>query len=251
MAVLIIVIANTSGIVYIAKNWTSRLYRNVPNMLLASLALTDLLTGVLSYPLRLASLFLASGKLIGGLPGCVFIHFSLTFLLTFSQCLVVAMSIERYLSIKKPFLYEKYCRLETCALLLATLLAYAVLMGAVSTLAHDTREMLYLETVNLYCFPDQQQGLGARLFNAWLLSQGFVLLASLLICNVSVMRAIRAMERSAALVCPKSRDEYMKQLDMICGIHREFSRLIIAISCAFFCFLSPIQVSVPGEIPLL
>ena len=78
------------------------------DILLVSLAISDLLQTILGYPMEIAST--GKGKWIYSSDACVFSAFSVTFLGLVSISHLLCLAAERYISIAKPFLCEIFNR---------------------------------------------------------------------------------------------------------------------------------------------
>ena len=240
---LIVIIAANSFVIYlIAKSWQKKQYHNIPNLLVMSLAVTDFLVGLLGYPFSIISG--VAGSWLGGVATCAFSHFTKVCFQTFSQCIVVLMAIERFLSIRCPFFYEKHLTVRIILTLISVLFLYSTIIGSFVVLAQDFAQMkLFIPSYNLHCFAEHfRNETLKKVYIVWNLVQGFVLIVVLLFCNICVICTLKTMEKKVQLACPKSREEYLRQLDMICGMHREFSRLMITINVVFIVFMMPFQV---------
>ena len=78
------------------------------DILLVSLAISDLLQSIFGYPLEIVTA--PKGKWIFGSDACIFSGFSVTFLGLVSISHLVCLAAERYISIAKPFLAERITR---------------------------------------------------------------------------------------------------------------------------------------------
>lgn len=250
---LIILVSNGIVIYLVSKSWTSRRRQSVPNLLVLALAATDFLTGLMGYPPRLLSFY--SGQWLGGKMMCHFTSFIFSFFLTTSQCIVVLMGVERYLSMEKPFFYQNYCTVNRCAALLVVVWLYSTMVagaGIAMEEVHDNSGQAdRAKKYGCYNLPCTQLGpyrtTNAKIFALWTLIQGLFFICVLLISNVVVIKAIKVLEEKAATCCPRSKEEYMRQMDMIKGIHREFSRLMQVINVVFSLCLLPTLVGMPTK----
>ena len=75
------------------------------DIILVNLAVSDLFQAILGYPLEIAAI--NTGVWTYGSTACIFTGFSVTFLGLVSISHLVALAIDRYISISKPFLAEK------------------------------------------------------------------------------------------------------------------------------------------------
>ncbi len=240
---IIIIFANTFVIVRLWTAWKVQKNQNIPNMLVVCLSVTDLLTGLLCYPLRMASAF--GGKWYGGMTSCYFTLFVTTFLMTFSTCIVVLMAVERHLSIKRPYFYGKHCTIKSFLVVASILGIYSLTNAIVHCIERDAM-CLYMPKWNLYCFETEYYYKShdpETAFHIWLIIQNGTFILILLICNFIVWRTIKQMEKNITICCPRNKEEYLRELDMICGKHREFSRFMKVVSAVFLLCLLPSMVS--------
>ena len=218
--------------------------KSVPNMLVLALSISDLMTGVLGYPLRIISYLFRSW--VGGSSACLYEQFVLKTFISFSEFVVVLLGVERYLSIGKPFFYDKHCSMKLFYIILAIFLGIALLLGTFSMLTYTNEDLeMHVESHNLYCFPPVTSNSFIKIaYESWLLAQGLVLITAMLFCNISVDRALASLKKRVAMTCPRNRQEHLKQQDMLFGMSREFSRLMTAINITFVVCMAPSLVSI-------
>ena len=248
MFLIVAVASNTCVIRLVSLSWRRWRYHNIPNLLVLSLAVTDLVMALLGYPARLIPYVLHRedhAKAINIL--CGYCHFVFSTLLGYSQCIVVLMGIERFLSIRKPFFYDKYCTRTMFIWSLLGLLLYSIGVVILQiTLDYNGVSESYDSGWQLYCFSTEfyrgNRSHSQIILSAIEITQVMVLVVIMLTCNICVMKTLGVMERRAAVTCPRNKQEYLRQKDVISGIHREFSNLMLAISVCFVICVVPWQV---------
>ncbi|ELU10518.1 hypothetical protein CAPTEDRAFT_200834 [Capitella teleta] len=236
----VVILANACVIHLVRKAWTQMQYDNVPNLLVMALAVTDLAMGVAGYPVRILSFALPphSSFLVYFCSYCDFIFETL---LVYSQYVVVLMGIERFLSIRKPFFYDKHCTRLLFVGLLIGLLVACIVSGVLRVILDSLVER---SSAILVCPPHRTTGEGALhlALSSIKIGQVIILVVVMLTCNICVMRTLKEMERRAAMSCPRNLQEYLRQRDVVFGIHREFSNLMLTISVCFVICTVPLQV---------
>ncbi|KAJ8019814.1 hypothetical protein HOLleu_41560 [Holothuria leucospilota] len=173
--------------------------------------------------------------------------------LRFSRYIVVGMSIERFISIKKAFVYENIITFQRVALVTILVLAYSASLSTVELVSLriyqspcdtaqgetnewqqmcDTKSSLSVAAATLIYFLD-----------CWTLLENFLLGTILLTCNIIVYRCLSKMKARIDIVCPRNREEYRRMVDMIRGVPAEFSRLMAAIAVVYAFTVIPYGVS--------
>ena len=110
--VVAVILCNLFVVVVVSKSFLQANLQNIPNLLMLCLAVADLLTGVLAHPVRLVPCLSLPQSWYGGYFSCYVSQYLSSTLMTFSQYIVVCMSVERYLSLRKPFFYEQHCNIR-------------------------------------------------------------------------------------------------------------------------------------------
>ena len=126
---LAIISCNMFVVILVARSFLRPQLQNVPNFLMLCLAVGDLLTGFLAHPFRLVPCMGFQDAWFGGVFSCYVTQFTSSSLLTFSQYVVVCMSVERYLSLRRPFFYEKHCTLTLFGIVIVMVLIYSVVIA--------------------------------------------------------------------------------------------------------------------------
>ena len=237
--IAIIVTSFANGVVLFIniKQWRKPANRNVPRLLLLCLTSTDFMVGILANPFRVISYF--NNTWISTEGSCAFFVIAQTSLITLSQCINVMMGIERYASIQKPFSYAKHVTVQHFVVLLIIMVPYPLLMGVGDALTreHDSHHLpcFHWETGRLLSL--------AWLLSLWIITEKSIFILVLSLANMSVLRAIRALEHKMKVSCPRSKAEYMRQQDLTVGKHRQFSRQVLGNNIVFIICCSPSVVS--------
>lgn len=180
--------------------------------------------------------------------------FFLSTCLRFSRYIVVGMSIERFISIKKAFIYDNIITFARVAGATIFVLSYSAGISAVElvSLRINQRscddEPTHWNKWQYLCGSTSSAGeVAASLIHAlnlWSLIENFLLGIVLLTCNIIVYRCLSEMRARISIVCPRNRDEYCRMIEMINGIPAEFSRLMAAIAVVYAFTVFPYGVSI-------
>ncbi|XP_071489480.1 rhodopsin, GQ-coupled-like [Diadema antillarum] len=254
LTIVIGVTANAGALVLL---WFSRKQEhsvqssyNIPNVLVLVLCATDLTWLLFGENMWLVSVLQRSW--IGGRASYLYGSFVITTCLRFSGCVVILMGVERYLSLLKPFFYDNSVTLKRMFLIIFLLGIYSFAMSTFHLVGELTaKEEVCNTTVHVQCF--NKSGTTSlvhwtsRVYLAYdyiTVMESLVNITVLVFCNVFVTQCMRQMRQRIDMVCPRNRDEYMKQVDMIRGVSAEFSRLMFGITLVFFVTVIPYEVRV-------
>lgn len=180
--------------------------------------------------------------------------FFLSTCLRFSRYIVVGMSIERFISIKKAFIYDNIVTFPRVAGAAMSVLAYSAGLSVVELMSLRINqrscynEEIHRNTWQYVCLSTSSAGTFAagliQALNLWSLIENFLLGIVLLTCNVIVYRCLSEMRARINVVCPRNRDEYRRMIEMIKGVPAEFSRLMAAIAVVYAFTVFPYGVSI-------
>ena len=221
---------------------------NIPNVLVLVLCATDLTWLLCGECVWLASVL--RGHWLGGPPSYLYSSFVSTTCLRLSGCVVILMGVERYLSLLKPFYYDNKVTIQRIFIVIFVLIVFSLLMsgfqliGQLTTVTGECNS-----SSSSYCFTKDDAFVSwtsrvHTVYNFISVFESLVYIVVLVVCNVFVIRCMRQMRRRIEMVCPRSRDEYMKQVDMIKGVSAEFSRLMVGITLVFLITIIPYEVRI-------
>ncbi|XP_033629539.1 prostaglandin E2 receptor EP4 subtype-like [Asterias rubens] len=230
---------------------------SVPRLLVLVLCVTELIFLVLGETSWVVS-FIA-GKWTGDIPVYLFAASAVVACSRLSKCIVVVMGIERYLSIKKPFFYDNSVTPRRIGVVILGIIFYSVSLSGFFIAGVTTRTWeacpasaskdhclkLIDSNSNLYDNQTKYLYLNSAVENAYeyfTLLEGVVMTVVLISCNVVVIRCMQRLKAHLELACPRNREEYMKQVDMIRGAPADFSRLMVAIAVVFVVCILPYEI---------
>lgn len=221
---------------------------NIPNVLVLVLCATDLTRLLFGESVWIITILY--GSWMGGSGSLLYSNFVSTMCLRLSGFVVIFMGVERYLSLLKPFFYDNSVTLQRIFIAILVLIIYSFAMasfqvtGQVYAIPHTCN----LSTTS-YCFTYRNTTVNwtSVIYTAYDILTVVESLANIVIlvfCNVFVIRCMRQMRQRIDMVCPRNRDEYIKQVDMIRGVSAEFSRLMVGITLVFVITVIPFEVSI-------
>lgn len=157
-----------------------------PNLfILAHVAVTDIVTAVACLPFVLTST--AAGKWLLGEPACAVMAAVNTILITASVLSILAVSVERYMSIVKPQQYKEVVTKQSCVI---GVVAVWVVSGAVAVLQVPVLSNWEFYPGKAICFMDWYARGGKLIFNCFHLVFFVVLpLVLLLVIDTLIVRA--------------------------------------------------------------
>ncbi|KAI8509864.1 hypothetical protein Bbelb_122920 [Branchiostoma belcheri] len=199
---------------------------NVPLILVLALACTDLGTAFFDFIPATITYFVGFCK-NGGQPMCFFHGFVHTFLLTTSHCIVVLMALERFLVTNRK-----------ASLVLLACCGYAVLFAVLPLLGFN-RVVAHFGAICFYDWYDRST-LGS-VYIYWYCIQGFLLIATLVFCNMVVVRELRRMQKRMPNAAGAAPDPSLTK-------HREFTAYMVVASVIFTVCMTPLTLRVP-ELP--
>ncbi len=223
----------------------------VPTVLVLALCSTDFACLILGEIFWVISAL--HGSWLGGKMTYLYSVYFIATCIRLSRCIVVIMGLERYMSFKHPFLYEEVTTNKRVALILLVLSLYSLLSSGLYTfvvsgsisartynrdptlscasLASNASTLLKLETTL------------ESIYDYWTLIESVLLLIILIYCNIVVIICMRTLKAKMDVVCPRNRQEYLKQQEQIRGIPAEFSRLMVAVTVLTLINIVPYEVS--------
>ncbi|XP_054758911.2 beta-3 adrenergic receptor-like [Lytechinus pictus] len=225
---------------------------NIPNVLVLVLCATDLTRLLFGESVWIVNIL--CGSWMGGSGSLLYSNFVSTMCLRLSGFVVIFMGVERYLSLLKPFFYDKSVTLQRIFIAIFVLIFYSFAMASLQITGQVNAES---HACNLsaayYCFTYKNSTMNwtSVIYTAYDILTVVESLANIVIlvfCNVFVIRCMRQMRQRIDMVCPRNRDEYIKQVDMIRGVSAEFSRLMVGITLVFVITVIPYE---GGEVSLL
>lgn len=148
---------------------------------------------------------------------------------TMAQCIVVVMGVERVLALRAPFFYTAHCSCMAFLMVLAALTLVSGLMAGMHLFVHLREAALPQHSLLFAGFLEAD----SLALNGVLIAQGVLWTLVLLLCNWAVMHELRRMERRVTVMRVKDQSEYLKQLSLVHGSGREFSRLMMTINALF------------------
>ncbi|XP_038072930.1 prostaglandin E2 receptor EP4 subtype-like [Patiria miniata] len=238
---------------------------SVPRLLVLALCLTELSFLVFGETAWLVSFLV--GKWTGGVPAYLYSIFVVVALNRFSKCIVVLMGIERYLSIKKPFLYDHQVTPRRIGWAMLAMIVYSLSLAGFFLAGVTTRTWQACPgpttTSNpadcppndMVPSPNPQHNTSTNQTTVVLMfstaehayeyfsTVESVLMTGILIsCNVVVIRCMQKLKAHLEVACPRNRAEYVKQVDMIRGAPADFSRLMVAVAVVFVICILPYEI---------
>lgn len=159
--------------------------------LVCGLAVTDLLGTLLVSPVTITTY--VKGSWPGGEALCQYGGFILLFFFVVQLSIVFAMSVERYLAINHPYLYNEYINQKVAALALVVIYISNVVFCALPSVGFGqvTRQMS-----GTWCFINwHNNNATVKTFNLMYAGTNSVIVLSTVICNVMVCGALILMHR--------------------------------------------------------
>ncbi|XP_078658244.1 prostacyclin receptor-like [Branchiostoma floridae x Branchiostoma belcheri] len=204
---------------------------NVPLILVLALACTDLGTAFFDFIPATITYFVGFCK-NGGQPMCFFHGFVHTFLLTTSHCIVVLMALERFVALCYPFRYNKLVTNRKASLVLLACCGYAVIFAVLPLLGFN-RVVAHFGAICFYDWYDRST-LGS-IYIYWYCIQGFLLIATLVFCNMVVVRELRRMQKRMPNAAGAAPDPSLTK-------HREFTAYMVVASVIFTVCMTPLTI---------
>ncbi|XP_019642145.1 PREDICTED: prostaglandin E2 receptor EP4 subtype-like [Branchiostoma belcheri] len=204
---------------------------NVPLILVLALACTDLGTAFFDFIPATITYFVGFCK-NGGQPMCFFHGFVHTFLLTTSHCIVVLMALERFVALCYPFRYNKLVTNRKASLVLLGCCVYAVIFAVLPLLGFN-RVVAHFGAICFYDWYDRST-LGS-IYIYWYCIQGFLLIATLVFCNMVVVRELRRMQKRMPNAAGAAPDPSLTK-------HREFTAYMVVASVIFTVCMTPLTI---------
>lgn len=221
---------------------------NIPNVLVLVLCATDLTRLLFGESVWIITILY--GSWMGGSGSLLYSNFVSTMCLRLSGFVVIFMGVERYLSLLKPFFYDNSVTLQRIFIAIFVLIIYSFAMASfqVTGQVYAIPHACNLSTTS-YCFTYRNTTVHwtSVIYTAYDILTVVESLANIVIlvfCNVFVIGCMRRMRQRIDMVCPRNRDEYIKQVDMIRGVSAEFSRLMVGITLVFVITVIPFEVSI-------
>lgn len=159
--------------------------------LVCGLAVTDLLGTLLVSPVTIATYVKRSWP--GGEALCQYSGFILLLFFVVQLSILFAMSVERYLAINHPYLYNKYVRQKVAAL---TLLAIYIINTVFCALPAMGFGRIKFQKSRTWCFIDWHSNLTTVItYNLMYAGFNSILVLCTVICNVMVCGALILMHK--------------------------------------------------------
>ncbi|XP_033113837.1 uncharacterized protein LOC117114309 [Anneissia japonica] len=156
-----------------------------------------------------------------------------------SHLLVVSASIERFLAIQTPFFYDKYNSYTRLIKLIIICSIYSFLFSVIR-LMYD---MDIYDKLTIYNFSKEASNIRV-LYDGWTLCELVMMLIILTVCNATVINCLKILRERLISCCPRNLEGYLKQTDMVKGIHANFSYMLVAITCVLAITSIPYQVRI-------
>ncbi|XP_035698680.1 prostaglandin E2 receptor EP4 subtype-like [Branchiostoma floridae] len=204
---------------------------NVPLILVLALACTDIGTALFDFIPATITYFVGFCK-NGGQPMCFFHGFVHTFLLTTSHCIVVLMALERFVALCYPFKYTNIVTNRNVSLVLLGCCVYAVIFAVLPLLGFN-RVVAHFGAICFYDWYDRST-LGS-VYIYWYCIQGFLLIATLVFCNMVVVRELRKMQQRMPNAAGAAKDPALTK-------HREFTAYMVVASIIFTVCMTPLTI---------
>ncbi|XP_072034932.1 melanopsin-A-like [Amphiura filiformis] len=221
----------------------------IPTVLVLALCSTDFACLILGEIFWLVSSL--HGTWLGGKTCHLYSIFFIATCTRLSRCIVVIMGLERYMSFKRPFLYDEVTTNRRVAMILLILTLYSLLSAGLYTFVvsghvssrsfGDIASCLRLSN-NTTLF--KLESTLESVYDYWTLIESVLLLVILIYCNIVVIICMRTLKAKMSIMCPRNRQEYMKQQEQVRGIPAEFSRLMVAITVLTLINIVPYEVRV-------
>ncbi|CAH1243924.1 PTGIR [Branchiostoma lanceolatum] len=204
---------------------------NVPLILVLALACTDVGTALFDFLPATIAYFVGFCK-TGGRPMCFFHGFAHTFLLTSSHCIVVLMALERFVALCYPFKYNKIVTNKNVTLVLLGCCVYAIIFAMLPLLGFN-RVVAHFGAACFYDWYDRST-LGS-IYIYWYCIQGLLLIATLVFCNMVVVRELRKMQKRMPNAAGAAKDPSLTK-------HREFTAYMVVASIIFTVCMTPLTI---------
>lgn len=218
--------------------------------LVCGLAVTDLLGTLLVSPVTIATY--VKGSMPGGEPLCQYGGFILLFFFVVQLGIVFAMSVERYLAINHPYLYNRYVNQKVAALTLVVIyisnMVFCALPGV--GVGQVTRQKS-----GTWCFINwRNDNATVKTFNLIYAGANSVIVLSTVICNVMVFGALilmhkRFVRRTSLGTDQRRVAEFRRRrsFSRLAGAEIQMVILLIATSAVVLICSTPLLVSTRGE----
>ncbi|XP_071941745.1 prostaglandin E2 receptor EP2 subtype-like [Antedon mediterranea] len=236
------ILCNTIWIILLARHlFRHSVNSKTPMVMALSLAICDgcwvIFAGIGWFILHTSK---TSSNELGGYTYFIFVE---TFFERLSHLLVVAAGIERFLAIQTPFFYEKY-NSNTCLIKLFLVCSiYSLLFASIRLMS----DIDHYTSVNKPIYrPNFSNGASdvRILYDGWTLCELATMLIILTVCNITVIRCLRILRERLVSSCPRNLQGYLKQKDMVKGIHASFSYLLVVITIVLAVTSIPYQVRI-------
>lgn len=218
--------------------------------LVCGLAVTDLLGTLLVSPVTIATY--VKGSWPGGEPLCQYCGFILLFFFVVQLSIVFAMSLERYLAINHPYLYNGYVNQKVAALTLVVIYISNVVFCALPSVGFGE---VTRQKSGTWCFINwHNDNATVKAFNLIYAGANSVIVLSTVICNVMVCGALilmhkRFVRRTSLGTDQRRVAEFRRRRSFrrLAGAEIQMVILLIATSAVVLICSIPLLVSTGGE----
>lgn len=218
--------------------------------LVCGLAVTDLLGTLLVSPVTIATY--VKGAWPGGEALCQYCGFILLFFFVVQLSIIFAMSVERYLAINHPYLYNEYINQKVAALTLVVIYFSNLFFCALPSLGFG---QVMRQKSGTWCFINWQNGSATvKAFNLVYAGINSVIVLSTVICNVMVCGALilmhkRFVRRTSLGTDQRHFAEFRRRrsLRRLAGAEIQMVILLIATSAVVLICSIPLLVSTGGK----
>ncbi|XP_043946637.1 prostaglandin E2 receptor EP4 subtype-like [Protopterus annectens] len=220
------VIGNSIAIVVLCKSKKER-KESAFYTLICGLAVTDLLGTCMASPVVLVN-YLSDNIFESGL--CQFHSFILLFFGVAGLCIICAMSVERYLSISQPYLYQKYISRKVAGWTLFSIYIGSVLLCALPSMGMSKSVIQLPKT---WCFIDWKSNETLHAAYSFLYAGiSSVLIMGTVVCNIMVCATLAFMYRGSRsrLIYTASRDRFTALASNITQVEIQMILLLIVTS---------------------
>ena len=196
--------------------------KSIPDLLILSLALCDLLNVVSSQLPAIVALF--AGEWLGGQTSCAYQYYMIWSCLKLAFMILVLMTIDRYIALCKPLYYRANIHQQKMKRIVMFLACFSFGSTSISVIFHS--EYIFMLDTWYLCIDagnsDDPFFLGVLAFYG---VSYFILLGIFIFCNISVVRCLRIRRSTLA--------ENTSGFSFVSNSEKRFTELILRFSVVF------------------
>ncbi|XP_022083403.1 thyrotropin-releasing hormone receptor-like [Acanthaster planci] len=241
--------------------------RTATDLLIGSLAVTDIMAVLMPLPVSLPS-FIAQDSWTGGKSACLYYQFMVFWLQNSAMLLVTAMALERFLAICLPMRYKRWTTRTRVRITIAFVYSFAFLISCLPFFGLAPPVVLVKGDENtdsskalcrswISSGPDHWH---QSIFPMVLILEGWITMVLVLSLNTCIIRRLTRFRRrleSSVITCPMRPKDRQAETNCdgageavaspsSCTVDgrslREFSKLVIAVTVLFYCTWLPVMV---------